>query len=967
MAKKRVHELAREYKSDNKEFLTKLQQLGFDVASHASTVDEDEVEAKLKGPSADNKTETVKVKIKPGVIRRRTQTVTRPEAEVSEEIASLSPQESVEEPLLDQKASAQIKPTFPDTNTQDVKSEQPVVQANETQVLQEIITSEAHYADKPIESDHSNIVAHDVPEITSSEPTKEIVSHTLPAPSEIPIAAPTRPMNRPTPISTVLGRIDLRGVDPRFIDQGNRNASHDNSTHSSDAKTSSHETPGELDPAKVMKTLTEKREFRIVAPRSYEHELELELEGKAKGLKKTKLASKKTDRAVDDEWKIEKGRVFYPTNEEVGVSKRKKLLNKKAGGHKPLITTPKAIKRVVEINNSIQVGELAKQMHIKVGDLIKKLMEQNVMVTINQSIDYDTATLIAQDFAFETQNVAFNEEHIITKATDENRASEPSAEIRPPIVTVMGHVDHGKTSLLDYIRKSDVAAHEHGGITQHIGAYQVEHNGSKITFLDTPGHEAFTQMRARGAAVTDIVILVVAADDGVMPQTIEALNHAKAAQVPIIVAVNKIDLPGANSDKIMQTLSQNGLLPEEWGGDTIFSKVSAKTGAGVPELLDMILLQSEVLELKASLSGDARAFVVESRLDKGQGNLATVIVTSGSLTVGNFFVCGEGFGRIKRIFDDKGKTADQLFTSQPGEIIGLNTLPNAGDELIVLKSEKDAKTIAEHRALAKKEKQLAATKKISLEDIFQQIENSGQQKLSLKLVIKGDVHGSIEALSESLKKLSNDVVAIEIIHSAVGGISEGDVMLAAASNGIILGFNIRPETKALKLAESEGVEIKSYNIIYEAINDIKAAMQGLLKPTVKEEYLGRAEVRQLFQVAKVGVVAGCFVVHGKMTRGAQVRLLRDGVVLYTGKLNSLKRFKEDVREVVSGYECGMGVENYNDLKIGDIIEGFELKEIQTTMEKALADKQAQLQATAQSIATVSQAKSQKPNETSLST
>ncbi len=585
------------------------------------------------------------------------------------------------------------------------------------------------------------------------------------------------------------------------------------------------------------------------------------------------------------------------------------------------VIKPKAEKRVIKIEEAISVSELSQKLGVKASEIIKKLMSLGIMATLNQLIDADAAGLVAQDYGYEVENVALEEETLIEA---ELEGKEVELKPRAPVVTVMGHVDHGKTSLLDAIRRTNVAGGEAGGITQHIGAYHVHLDKGDITFLDTPGHEAFTAMRARGAKVTDIVVLVVAADDGVMPQTVEAINHAKAAGVPIIVAINKIDLPQAQPDRVKQQLSDYGLIPEEWGGDTIYVEVSAKKGLHIKELLEMILLQAEMLELKAAEDVPARGVIIESKLDKGRGPVATVLVQNGKLRVGSAFVAGVHHGRVRAMIDDRGKRIEEAGPSMPVEILGLSGLPEAGDTLTVVKDEATAKQIALIRERKRAEKERAKTSKISLSELYDKI-SKGEVK-ELNVIIKADVHGSIEAVKEALSKLSTDKVAIKVIHSAVGGVNEGDIMLASASNAIVIGFNVRADSKAAQLAETEKVDIRIYNIIYDLIDDVKKAMEGLLEPVIREEVLGKAEIREVFRIPKVGNIAGCYVTEGKILRGAKVRLIRDNIVIYDGKIGSLKRFKEDVKEVQSGYECGIGIEGYNDIKVGDIIEAYELRE-----------------------------------------
>ncbi len=640
-----------------------------------------------------------------------------------------------------------------------------------------------------------------------------------------------------------------------------------------------------------------------------------------KGAKKgTVTPGKKKDGFKKVEIIEKRERVFEP-GFRGGRGKKKE----REESRKTEITVPKAIKRIIKITESITVGEMAKRMGAKANDLIRALMKQGLMATINHPLDFDTATIIAADFGYEVENVAIDMDEMLEATPD--RPEE--LQKRPPVVTIMGHVDHGKTSLLDAIRATNVIAGEAGGITQHIGAYDVELNGRKITFLDTPGHEAFTAMRARGAKVTDIVILVVAADDGVMPQTREAVNHSKAAGVPIIIAVNKIDKPEAKPERVKQELMEFGLVSEEWGGDTIFVEVSAKQKINLPELLEMVLLQADVLELKANPSKQARGTIIEAKLDRGRGPVATVLVQEGMLKVGDYFVTGVHYGRVRAMQNDRGEKVQNAGPSMPVEVIGLTGVPDAGDLFIVLSDERQAKEIAMHRQQKIRESELAKTSKLSLEQLYEKIQK-GEVK-ELNVVVKGDVQGSVEAVSESLRKLSTDAIRLRVINSSVGAITETDVNLATASNAIVLGFNVRPEVKAHALAEKEGVDIRLYNIIYDAVDDIKKAMEGLLEPTLKEKHLGRAEIREVFSVPKHGNVAGCYVLDGKILRNSQVRLLRDNIVIYEGKMASLRRFKDDVKEVASGYECGISLENYNDIKMGDIIEAFEIEKVAATL------------------------------------
>ncbi|MBT8373234.1 MAG: translation initiation factor IF-2, partial [Deltaproteobacteria bacterium] len=544
----------------------------------------------------------------------------------------------------------------------------------------------------------------------------------------------------------------------------------------------------------------------------------------------------------------------------------------------------------------------------------------------NQTIDYDTAVLVASEFDYEVERASFEEDTILQQEADDPE----KLQGRAPVVTIMGHVDHGKTSLLDVIRKTKITEIEAGGITQHIGAYHVRTDRGRIAFLDTPGHEAFTAMRARGAKITDIVVLVVAADDGVMPQTTEAINHARAAEVPIIVAVNKIDKANADSERVKRELSENGLTPEDWGGDTIFVHVSAKEQQGIDELLEMISLQAEVLELTANADKLAFGHVVEAKIDTGRGPVATILVQEGTLRNGDAVVCGIHFGKIRAMLDDRGVQVESAGPSIPVEVLGLSGVPMAGDEFIALADEKSAKQVSMHRSQKYRSKELAQTNRISLEKLYEQMQQ-GEVK-DLNLIIKADVHGSIEALTEALTKLSNDEVKVNVVRSATGNIAESDIPLATVSNAIIIGFNIRPTPKVQAFATEENVDMRFYNVIYDIIKDVKGAMVGMMESTYEEHVMGTAEVREIFQIPKIGAIAGSYVTDGKIDRGQNIRVVRDGVVIYEGKNSSLRRFKDDVKEVQAGYECGIGVENFNDIKVGDVLECYYLEEIKPQIE-----------------------------------
>lgn len=579
-------------------------------------------------------------------------------------------------------------------------------------------------------------------------------------------------------------------------------------------------------------------------------------------------------------------------------------------------------KKILKIAEFATVSELANMMDVPVTDVITTCLHMGLVVSINQRLDADTISLIADEFGYQVEIVDIEEDLEIKEEEDKPEDLKP----RPPIVTVMGHVDHGKTKLLDYIRNTNVVAGEAGGITQHIGAYSVElEDGRQITFLDTPGHEAFTAMRARGAKVTDVAIIVVAADDGVKPQTVEAISHAQAAGVPMVFAINKIDKPEANPEKVKEELAKMNILVEDWGGRYQCQEISAKTGQGVKDLLEKVLLEAEMLELKANPNKKASGTVIESSLDKGRGYVATLLVQNGTLRVGDIILAGTHYGKVKAMFNERGKKIDVAPPSTPVLVLGLNGAPQAGDKFNVMDSEKEAKEIATKRAQLIREQGIRAQKHITLDEIGRRIAIGNFKELNI--IVKGDVDGSVEALSDSLIKLSTEEIQVNIIHKGVGQISESDVLLASASNAIIIGFQVRPSMQARKLAEQENIEIRLYSIIYDAINDVKSAMEGMLSPEIKEEIVGTAEVLATFKISKVGTVAGCLVKEGKITKNTKVRVIRDGIVIYTGELSSLKRFKDDVKEVTAGQECGMSIANFNDIKVGDIIEGYEIKEI----------------------------------------
>ena len=878
MAKIRVYELATRLGLDNKEIVDKLTEAGIEVKNHMSSIEEADAqkfEAAQSGKTgeATQGEDAVEVKVKEerissGLIRRRRKTVAKEEEAPAEEATPVVAEEAVveEEPAAPQEAAPE---------------EVPVEEAAAEEVVEPEPETVAKTAEKPAEK----------AEKPAPPKKKESVSRAkILGRVELPTPAERRPQRRPEAPAE-------RGKKPA---------------------------PGER--ARPDRPARPSRPAAPSAPNVPMMQPEMPSEKEGRSAKKKK---KGRDVArMDSDGPRRKGRreVYEPDRNE--RYRKGKKANRPA--KKTEITQSKAIKRKIRITDVITIGELAKRMGVKANDLIKELMSQGQMVTINHPLDFESAAILASEFGYEVENVAFDEETILAHSDIKSEGDDDkNLESRPPVITIMGHVDHGKTSLLDAIREAKVTEGEAGGITQHIGAYDVDLDGRKMTFLDTPGHEAFTAMRSRGAQVTDIVVLVVAADDGVMPQTKEAINHSKAAGVPIIVAVNKIDKPDANPDRVMQELSEFELLPESWGGDTIFVNVSAKEHTNIDQLLEMILLQAEVLELKANPNKRAQGTIVEARLDKGRGPVTTVLVQQGTLKVGDPIVAGLHFGRVRSMANDRGQLVEAAGPSFPVEVTGLTGVPEAGESFHAVEDERVAKEVAQHRHQKIREAELAKSSKISLEQLYARIQEGDVKEL--KVVVKADVQGSVEAVSDTLTKLSTDACRLIVIHSGVGGITETDISLASASDAIVLGFNVRPAPKASALAEIEGVDIRLYNVIYDAVNDIKDAMEGLLAPTLTEENLGRAEVREAFNVSKVGTIAGCYVVSGKIVRNAHARLLRDDVVVWTGKLGSLRRFKDDVKEVSTNYECGIGLENYNDVKPGDVIEAFEIKEVKTTL------------------------------------
>ena len=880
MSKIRVSNLAEKLGIDTRETLARLKEIGIEAKSSASLVEEDAVKKLLTPQPKEGTASTDEVRVTTNIIRRRAKAVPEAAAEEAPPAAVAVELEKKPEPVLAPKAP-DVRPIEPVAVPQEAPA--PAKSA----AVEPVVPEKPKAPPEPVRAspNQARILGRmEIPGVTT-RPTRVVTKET----PTTPRTAPARPASQPAPRS---------GGVPAAAPAADQDRSRMKQV--------------QLAPAAPSAGDSRRPGGRKEGPG---HGPDAGKGGKKGGGGGGGAPGKKKEQPKKHEILEKRERTFDP----VYKGSKKKGKERVVETRKTEITVPKAIKRIIRITESISVGELAKRMGIKANDLIKSLMKMGMMVTINHPLDFDTAVILASEYGYEVENVAVDLDEILESVPD----APETLEKRPPVVTIMGHVDHGKTSLLDAIREANVIAGEAGGITQHIGAYDVELKGRKITFLDTPGHEAFTAMRARGAKVTDIVILVVAADDGVMPQTREAINHSKAAGVPIVVAINKIDKPDAKPERVKQELMEFGLVASEWGGDATMVEVSAKKRLNLEDLLEMVLLQADVMELKANPNKLAKGTIVEAKLDKGRGPVATVLVQEGTLKAGDYCVVGIHSGRVRAMQNERGEKVLEAGPSKPVELVGLSGVPDAGDVFVAMKDEKQAKEIATLRQIKLREVEMAKHTKLSLEDLYRKIQ-SGEVK-DLNVIVKGDVQGSVEAVGESLRKLSTDAVRLNVIHSAVGAVTETDVNLAAASNAIIIGFNVRPEVKAQSLAEKEGVDIRLYNIIYDAVEDVKKAMEGLLSPTFKEKFLGRSDVRELFSVPKIGTVAGCHVQDGKMLRNAQVRLLRDNVVIYEGKMSSLRRFKDDVKEVASGYECGIGLENYNDLKIGDIIEAFEME------------------------------------------
>ncbi|MFK7991457.1 MAG: translation initiation factor IF-2 [Sandaracinaceae bacterium] len=897
MSKVRVYEVARELGMKNPELLRRIQSLGIQVRNHMSALEPAEVDRVRRALDKDKSDNTVETRINKTVIRRRTKkkdkVVEEPPAEdsVQPRVAVAPPPPDATPEPVPQAAAPAPMPTPAAVEAAPVAA----VPAAAVPV------DEAPVATAPVEAAPPATAPVDAAPVDASAPVAAAPVEAL-APAAVPAEATpapvaaaeppkTEPEPPPGPTNPPRDVLPPRSLRPSQPAPASERLGHSNLP------------PGVLNrgnqSAPAAGRISEEARKKIVAQHAQRQPRRREV------------------------GRRELGQPGRPT----GRRMRPRVTNKK--GLKTEITVPSAQKRKIRIEGNIGLQMLAQRMSLKAVDVLMKLMQMGMTnITINSSLDSDTAKIIASEFNYEVENVQKSEDELIDEMRGQFEDEETDREVRAPIVTVMGHVDHGKTSLLDKIRSASVATGEAGGITQHIGAYRVETGKGPIVFLDTPGHEAFTAMRARGAQATDIVVLVVAADDGVMPQTREAVNHAKAAEVPIVVAVNKCDKPDANPQQIRQELTGLGLQPEEWGGENIFADVSAITGDGVDSLLDSLVLQAEIMELTANSNIPAEAVVLEATLDRGRGPVANVLVRNGTLRQGDTVVAGGAMGKVRALTDERGARLGEAGPATPVEVLGLNSVPSAGDMLYVVENEERGRELVDQR---NKEASLKAkaTMKSGLE-MFQAMLDAGDQE-ELNVVIKADVDGSVPALQKALTDLSTPKVRVNVIHTGVGGITESDVMLATASKALILGFNVRPAGKAGATAKAEGVEIRGYKVIYDAVDDVKKAMAGLLAPEFREKDLGKAEVRETFGIPKIGTIAGCMIIDGKVIRNGKARLVRDSRVLWTGDLASLRRFKDSVKEVTNGYECGIGLEGFDDIKIGDIIECFELEEIEATL------------------------------------
>jgi translation initiation factor IF-2 len=903
MSRVRVYELAKEAGMTGKDLADKLIAEGYDVKGHSSTVDEDTAEKIRRTMLQDSETELVEKRIDGSqgatVIRRRATIIRRrPKAELDE-----TAEEAAEIDGAAQEAGEDVEQILIQDETEGAPAEERDVEQVETEASEQAVVVPQPVADADQDAE---VVPESDDDLPESEATEDGAVEAAQAEAQEAAKAGKKPKKvERKSIARVVGSISLPIAD----------------------ETESTERPR---PKKIVRSTASKTGRPNIA-------VQFQEETPSEASERARKKGKRTPGADDDDRDrrgkgVRKGGkksvkfTHFDADYQRGGKrgKRGRKVDKRIA---PSTIEMKASKRKITVFDTITVGDLASRMKIKASEVIAKLMGLGVMATMNQAVDIETATLIATDFGYEIEQ-GITEEIGIQLLDAQEEGGE--TRMRPPVVTVMGHVDHGKTSILDAIRKTDVAEGEAGGITQHIGAYHVRSKAGDVTFVDTPGHAAFTEMRSRGAQITDLVILVVAADDGVMDQTKEAINHAQAANVPILVAVNKIDKDNADPDRVKRELSDFGLIPEDWGGQTIYCETSAKKNIGIDELLENIQLMSEMLELKADASRKAKGRVVEAQLDKGRGAVATVLVQDGTLRNGDYFVVGQFSGKVRAMRDDKGRPIKEAGPSSPVEVQGLSGVPQAGDEFIVVTDEKMAKSVSQARTMKVRETELASGSKISLDKLFEKMAEGDVQEL--RVIIRADVQGTLEAFAKAAEELSTEAIKVRVLHEGTGTITDSDILLASASDAIIIGFNVRPSAKIKDLANRENVDLRSYDVIYHALDDIRKAMLGMLDPTFEEEVIGSAEVRDTFSVPKVGKIAGCFVTEGAIRRNAGVRVLRDGVVVYTGKISSLRRFKDDAKEVMAGYECGIGVEHFNDIKVGDQLEAFVMQQVEAKLE-----------------------------------
>ncbi len=927
MPKKRVYELARDMGLENKELISRLEKIGIAVKSHSSTLEESDMERIKAELFVQEPKEIVEKRIKSTVIRRRAVRVPVEHVEPTEE-----PVKKTEDVVV-----AQIEKTVETVATPQTQEETTPIP-----VRTSIYRDQKEFPRRPKDISPEMLQqGATAPGITTAarnrlkqeevELKRKREKTTEKPPEEKPTEVVLRPDGEQARKGVQKSVEVLKQEELIHLDKHVHPGKKETALETVEKPVAHHEKSRQPSPEmlhkpglKIIKKEVDKLAAPLVSGKAVEP-FEIPEKPKKKGLKapfEVIMREEPAHRKGFLKKLIEKKTLSLDLEQPERLTKwreEKKIAPAKM--QKTLITTPKAIKRRIRVDETISVGELAKRMGVKASEVITKLIGLGLMLTINQSLDADTAALIASDFGYQVEATQAEPDEILQRPEYSAERMKP----RAPVVTIMGHVDHGKTSLLDAIRQTNVIDGEVGGITQAIGAYSVNINGRDIVFLDTPGHEAFTAMRARGAQVTDIVVLVVAADDGVMEQTIEAINHAKVAGVPIIVAINKMDKPGADPGKIRQALTEYNLVSEEWGGDTIFCEVSAKKKTGIEGLLEMILLQADVMELKADPDRPARGVVIEAKLDRNRGPLATVLIQEGTLHEGDAFVSKTEFGRVRALSNYQGKRIREAGPSTPVEVIGFSGVPQVGTEFVCVEDERKAKNVGQYWVRKERERDLSKSSKITLEQLYQRMMEGAKE---LNVIVKADVQGSVEALSEALNKLNTEDIKVKIIHSSTGAVTENDVMLASASDAVIIGFKVRPDSRVVEVAEEEGVEIKFYDIIYNVIADVKAAMEGLLEPLFKETIQGRAEIREIFRIPKVGAIAGCFVLDGKITRTASLRLIRDGAVVYEGKIASLKRFKEDAKEVVAGFECGIGIEGFNDIKVMDVIETYVKERIE---------------------------------------